>query len=104
MLVVPIQDVPAQSLTVTLGGQICEIDIYCKDGYGIFLDLSVSDAPIVIGVICQNLNRIVRDLYLNFQGDLVFSDQQGSDDPVSPGLGTRFQLCYLELSDLGGAG
>jgi hypothetical protein len=55
-------------------------------------------------VICQNLNRIVRDLYLGFVGDVLFCDTQGTDDPSSPGLGTRFVFCYLSPSDLGGAG
>lgn len=100
MLIVPLQDQASQTLNVNLAGQACTISVYCKDAYGTFLDLSVNGSPIVVGVICQNKNRIVRDAYLGFVGDLGFLDTQGSDDPVSPGLGARFVLCYLTPADL----
>ena len=38
--------------------------------------------------------------YLGFVGDLMFSDTQGTSDPSSPGLGTRYLLMYIEASDL----
>jgi hypothetical protein len=100
MQIVPIADVPAQTLSVTLAGQSCRISLYQKST-GLYCDLDVNNAPIVTGVICENLNRIVRDLYLGFIGDLVFLDAHGNADPASPGLGTRFLLGYLEKSDLG---
>jgi hypothetical protein len=77
--------------------------VYQKDA-GLFCDLSVNNVLIIGGVLCFNLNRIVRDLYLGFVGDLMFSDTQGTSDPLSPGLGSRYQLFYLTLTDLNGAG
>jgi hypothetical protein len=68
--------------------------------FGLFLDLLVSNNQIVAGVICRNLVRIVRNLYLGFQGDLVFFDNEGATDPVFSGLGTRYSLIYLEVTDL----
>jgi Concanavalin A-like lectin/glucanases superfamily/SPRY domain len=65
----------------------------------LYLDLLVNDVPLVTGVVCQNLNRLVRLAYLGFTGDLIWQDTHGSSDPVSPGLGTRYQLCYLESTD-----
>ena len=62
---------------------------------------------IVCGVLCENLNRIVRSLYLGFSGDFVFFDTQGGNDPQDPiytGLGSRFVLVYLTPSDLDGLG
>lgn len=103
MLTIPLQSVPSQSVNVQLGGQNCQINIYQKST-GMFCDVYVSNALIIGGVICQNLNRIVRDLYLGFIGDLAFLDTQGSSDPYYTGLGTRFLFVYLELSDLNGAG
>ena len=55
---------------------------------------------IIGGVICENLNRIVRSLYLGFAGDLAFIDNQGSTDPVYTGLGTRYSLAYIEADEL----
>lgn len=110
MLIIPINDVPSQTLTIQLAGQNCKINLYQKTT-GFYCDLFVDDSPVVVGVICQNLNRIVRSTYLGFIGDLNFFDTQGSAtipsngrDPASPGLGTRYLFQYLEASDLNGAG
>src|ERR1700744_3004499 len=99
MQIIPLQAVPNQTLLVDLNGQSSQINVY-QTNWGVFLDLYVSNVLIIGGVICQNLNRIVRSAYLGFSGDLCFIDNQGSDDPVYTGLGTRFSLAYLEASDL----
>jgi hypothetical protein len=99
MLAIPLQAVPAQQVTVSLANQPCQIKVYQKT-FGLFLDLSVNNSLIVGGVLCQNLNRIVRSLYLGFIGDLGFVDTQGSNDPDYTGLGARYLLVYLEVSDL----
>ena len=98
MKVIPITDTPAQSLRAALAGQACRIDIRMKST-GVFLDLYVSDVLVVSGVACRNRVRVVRSVYLGLIGDLAFVDTQGTDDPTSPGLGSRFLLCYIEASD-----
>lgn len=99
MQTIPIADVSSQTLSVQLGGQSCSISIYLKST-GLFCNLSVANALIIGGVICQNVNRIVRDAYLGFVGDLVFVDTQGIADPTSPGLGSRYFLVYLDPADI----
>jgi len=99
MQIIPVQDVPAQTFDILLGGQQCTINIYQKST-GLYLDVSETGVPVVAGVACQNLNRIVRDEYLGFTGDLIWQDTQGSSDPTSPGLGARYQLYYLEAADV----
>src|SRR6266705_1683515 len=69
----------------------------------LYLDLFVNGAPVVNGVVCQNLNRVVRMEYLAFIGDLMWQDTQGANDPISPGLGTRYLFCYLEANDVAGS-
>lgn len=108
MLIIPVNDVSSQRLTVQLAGQSCKINLYQKST-GFYCDLYVNDSPIVVGVICQNLNRIVRSAYLGFIGDLNWFDTRGSatipsngQDPSNPGLGTRYLFRYLEASDLDG--
>ena len=103
MLIVPLQAVASQTVAVQLAGQNCQINVYQKST-GLYCDLYVNGSLIIGGVICQNLNNIVRDLSLGFIGDLAFIDTQGSSDPDYTGLGGRFSLAYLELSDLNGAG
>ena len=101
--IIPIQPIPNQSVRVGLAGQNCIINLY-QESTGLYCDLYVNSILIIGGVICQNQNRIVRDLYLGFIGDIGFIDNQETDDPYYTGLGTRFSLAYLELSDLNGAG
>ena len=103
MLIVPLIAAPSQTLTIQLSNQPCTINVY-QLSTGIFIDLYVNDQPVITSVIGQDRNRIVRDLYLGFIGDLSFFDTQGTDDPIYTGLGTRFVLLYLSPSDLGGAG
>lgn len=92
--IIPIKDVYNQTFEVVLGKQNCKIRLHqCK--YGLFCDLYVDDRLIIGGVICQNDNRIVRDVHLGFIGDLVFHDTMGTSDPSSPGLGTRYVFAYV---------
>lgn len=100
MIIIPLQPVPSQKISVVLANQNCQITIYTLTT-GLFVDLYVNNALIIGGVICQNLNRIVRSVYLGFIGDLGFIDNQGADDPVYTGLGSRFSFAYLEDVDLG---
>lgn len=111
MQIIPINDTVNQTLTVLLAGQNTQINLYQKNNSDLYCDVYVNNAPIITGVICQNLNLIVRSLYLGFAGDLFFYDTQGSyaipstgSDPSSPGLGTRYLLLYLEVADLNGMG
>lgn len=99
MQIIPIQAVPKQSVKAHLGNQSCKIVIH-QNLYGLFLDLYVNEALLVAGVICQDRNRLVRSAYLGFAGDLMFEDLRGTDDPTADGLGSRFQLVYLDASEL----
>ena len=99
MVIIPLQAVPSQAVSVTLGTQISQINVYQKLP-GLFIDLYVDNVLVIGGVICQNLNRIVRSAYLGFSGDLAFIDNQGDTDPVFTGLGTRYSLAYLSPADL----
>ncbi len=99
MLVLNISDVPSQTFNVTLGGRACTINLYQKST-GLFCDILIDDVMVIGGVICENLNRLVRDSYLGFVGDLVFNDTQGDLDPSYPGLGSRYQLFYLAALEL----
>ncbi len=102
MLIIPLKSVPTQSLSVVLSNQVCQINLRTT-AFGLYMDLYVSNALIVAGVLCQNLNLIVRDPYLGFIGDFIFIDNQGVSDPDYTGLGlagSRFSLAYLSPTDL----
>lgn len=104
-LAIPLIAVPSQTVTITLNSQACRINVYVlgpTEFSHLFVDLLVNDNLIIGGVIAQNLNRIVRDAYLGFFGDLAFVDTQGNDDPVYTGLGSRWSLLYFFPADLAG--
>lgn len=103
MRIIPLNPVASQTLAVALALQPAQINVYQKR-FGMFLDLYVNNELIIGGVICQNINRIVRNTYLGFVGDLIFYDNEGNTDPYYTGLGSRYSLIYLELVDLLGQG
>lgn len=105
MIAVPLKPVPNQTAQIVLGGQSCVLHVYQLD-YGLFCDVYVSNRLVIPGVICENLNRIVRSAYLGFSGDLAFWDAAGADDPQDPvytGIGSRFFLLYFSAAELDGA-
>lgn len=100
MIVIPLQAIPAQAFSVSLGGQPCRIALYQK-GNDFFIDLSVNGIPIRQGGMVRNSVWIVRYAYLGFVGDLVLFDTQGKNDsPTYGGLGTRYQLYYLTPDEI----
>lgn len=103
MQIVPLQPVPNQAVTVNLNSQVTQVNVYQK-GANLYVDVLVNNTLIIGGVIAENLNRIVRSVYLGFQGDFVFIDNRGTEDPVYTGLGpttgARFSLAYIEPDEL----
>lgn len=99
MLNVPIQAATSQTLNVRVGGQQCNLKIY-ELSTGLYMDVAVDNVPVCTGVLCHNLNKIVRLQYLGFIGDFAFDDTQGVTDPVAAELGTRYRLLYLSESEL----
>lgn len=96
---IQLRAIPAQACSVLLGGQNCQVGVYQKST-GLFLDLLVNHEPVAMAVLCRDRVRLIREAYSGFIGDLAFVDTQGREDPSYTGFGGRFQLMYLEASDL----
>jgi hypothetical protein len=108
MLVIPVNPVNAQLLTVTLANQPTQLVITQRPA-GIFVDIYVNSALLLAGCIARNAVPMIQDLYFGYEGDLAFYDTQATTatnglDPYYTGLGDRFILVYLTPADLGGAG
>jgi len=97
MLTIPLAATPSQRLSVALAQQSCGLAVYQKHT-GLYLDLYVAGRPIMAGVVCRNLVYLVRAAYLGFVGDLAFVDTAGDNDPECSGLGTRWQLLYIDAA------
>jgi hypothetical protein len=102
MLVIPLQPLPNQTAQVQLGGQPVQLNIY-QTAYQLAIDVLVGGVPIIQGQPCQNMNLLIRYSYLGFLGDLCWIDTQGMEDPLYYGVGTRWQLLYLDQNDLAAA-
>lgn len=96
---IPLRAVPAQTCSVVLSGQNCQVSVYQKST-GVYLDLQVNHEPVAMAVLCHDRVWLIRAAYSGFVGDLTFVDTQGRDDPVYTGFGGRFQLMYRENTDL----
>lgn len=99
MRTIPLEPKKSQAIAVDLSGQKCTIRLIQRTSF-IYFDLTVNGNPIAQGIPCLYGNKIVRYPYLGFIGDLVFLDNTGSEDPLWSGLGSRFELYYIEESDL----
>lgn len=90
---IPLVATPSQTLSVQLGTQSCRVDIRQRRT-GLFVDLYIQDVPLFQGVKALDRNRLVRDVYLDFEGDLFFVDTQGTSDPTYDGLGGRYLFLW----------
>ena len=91
---IPLADVAAQKLTVVLNNQNISLTLYQKST-GFYCDIALNDKLALAGVICQDMNRIIRNSYFGINTDFVFYDIHGSNDPSYPGIGTRYLLYSL---------
>lgn len=98
--IIPLQPLPAQTLEALLGDQATSLEIR-QLSTGLYMNILVSSIEIVGFTLCENFNRIVRNSYLGFSGDLIFIDNTGQGrDPTFDGLGTDYSLVYLSVADL----
>jgi hypothetical protein len=94
ILIVPLLTTPSQTLSVELNDQNTNINVYQRST-GLYVDVGINAGLIIAGVLALDRNRIVRDGYLGFTGDLAFWDSQGTKDPDWTGLNTRYYLGYF---------
>lgn len=99
MIRIPLQAVPNQTFSVSLAGQAAQIALR-QNGDSLYFDLSVNNSPIVSTKICRDRQRLLIDAkYRGFVGDFAFVDTQGTDDPFYAGLGARWQLYYIKVTE-----
>lgn len=98
MQTIPLQAVPSQIVKAVLGGQNCQISVYQKN-QGMFVDVGANGAPVVSSILAHNAVPLVCIQYAGFQGNLVFIDTQGTEDPLYTGLGARWNLVYLTAAE-----
>lgn len=100
MIPVPTSAVPAQTFSIVLANQDCQIALR-QNGAAMYFDLIVGGAPIVTSRIVRNKQRLLLDAqYYGFVGDFIFNDTQGDTWPQWQGLNVRYLFSYMEATDL----
>lgn len=99
-LQIPLTAVASQRLSIVLGGQNCQINVFQKPDL-MYLDLAIDGLSVIRTHACRNRTRmLLAARYYGFIGDLVFEDIIGDADPVYTGLGTRWFLLYVTPDEL----
>lgn len=97
---VPLSAVASQRLSIVLGNQNCQINVFQKTDC-MYLDLAIDGASILRTKAARNRSRLLLSTgYFGFIGDLVFVDTLGDDQPIYTGLGSRWFLLYLTPNEL----
>ncbi len=99
-LQVPLAPVASQRLSIVLGNQNCQINVYQKADC-MYVDLAVDAVSIIRTKAARNRSRLLlATSYAGFVGDLVFVDTIGDEQPYYTGLGSRWFLLYLTAAEL----
>lgn len=114
MQTVPLTAVPSQLVQAVLNSQSVSLSIY-QLGFPpvaeLYCDLVSDGVPIVNCRKCRAFSgssteaapfMLLDAAYWGFQGDFLFIDTEGDEDPQYSGLGSRWQLVYYSPSDLAG--
>jgi hypothetical protein len=112
MQTVTLSATPSQLVSAVLNGQSVSISIY-QLGFppmaDLYMDLVSDGAAIVNCRRCRSFSGsdteaapflMLSGQYLGFQGDFLFIDKEGDEDPQYSGLGSRWQLVYYSPTDL----
>ena len=112
MQVVPLSPDPSQLISVVLGRQSASISIYqlgFPPNADLYMDLVSNGTAIVNTRKCRSYGGsateaapflLLSGQYWGFQGDFLFIDTEGDEDPQYAGLGTRWQLVYYTAADV----
>lgn len=114
MQTVPLTAVPSQLVQPVLNGQSVSLSVYQlgTDALtALYCDLVSNGIPIVSCRKCRAFSGSATEAapfllldagYWGFQGDFLFIDTEGDEDPQYSGLGSRWQLIYYSPTDLAG--
>lgn len=100
MLIIPLQNLPAQSFVTILGEQNVEISLYQRYDR-LYMDVTLDETQIAAGCICLDAQSIIQHS-TPFSGVLMFIDTLGNEPPQWNGLGgdsPRWVLYYLTATE-----
>lgn len=94
---IPLSQVSAQGVNVTLAGQPCTILLRQLGGLQ-YMSLSVNGDVIFTNVLLVDRSPVVRAKYKGFIGEIAAVDTQGDSAPQYTGWGTRWVLAFNDAA------
>lgn len=91
---------PNSTLKVSLNGQNCVIELRTLNDK-LYFSMTSNGVQIETNTICRNNTFLVSNQYLGFDGNLMFIDTQGDNDPTWDGIGSRYKLAYYTGAEIG---
>jgi hypothetical protein len=98
MLLIPLKPVANQTTTTILGGQVVRIAVR-QMTTGVYLTAWKDNEVIQSGILCVDRVRMLDSNYDGFIGGFMFIDSQGLENPDYTGIGSRWNLFYLEAGE-----
>lgn len=98
MLLIPLKPVANQTTTVMLNGQVVRVAVR-EMTTGVYLTAWLDNVVIQSTILCVDRVRMMDSNYDAFVGGFMFMDSQGISDPESSGIGSRWNLYYLEAGE-----
>jgi len=98
MLLIPLKPVANQTTTVMLGGQVVRVAIR-QLTTGVYLSAWLDSVQIQSSILCVDRVRMMDANYDGFVGGFMFIDSQGNESPDYTGIGSRWNLYYLEAGE-----
>ena len=90
---IPLLPVPSQVVSTTIKQQNIVLSLYLRNGW-MFADVSINGIDVSHGTIIRNGVPLISQTYRQITGNISIVDQQGIDDPVYTGLGSRFLAIF----------
>ncbi|QCE34702.1 hypothetical protein FAI40_04680 [Acetobacteraceae bacterium] len=90
---IPLSPLPNQIFTLQLQNHLLKLHLYQRT-YGLFLDLWIDNVLTLAGRLCLNNTFLLQDKAAPLNGDFIFIDSEGSEDPDYTELGSRFKLYF----------
>lgn len=87
ILEIPLQQVPNQTLSVTINNDSYDLELNTRLDY-LYMSIIKNSVPIIYNRICQNNNPI--------EEGFLFIDMDSSDDPKYNELNDRFKLIWTD--------
>jgi len=90
---IPLLPVPSQVVSTTIRQQNIILSVYLRNGW-LFSNVNINGSDVALGTLVHDRVPIIKKTYLPILGNVSIVDQNGTDDPVYTGLGSRFVATF----------